>query len=167
MRTQGMRLAGVAYLVAKKAAIGRPPKLLDDALKARVIASVRLGQNRAQAAAVAGIAQSTLFDALARGRNGDPIFAEFAEAVKAAEAAFEKRALIRITKASKLTWQAAAWLLERRHPDRWSVHKEIRHKVDKDVTKMTPAERRAELLRLKQDIAEEERRLDEAGRTIQ
>lgn len=164
-----MRVEGLADAMSSKkpATLGRPPVLLDDAKKARVIAAVRLGQGRNEAAASAGVARSTLFDALARGRRGDPLFADFADAVKAAEAFFERRALSRITKASRGTWQAAAWLLERKHPDRWAVHKEIRQHVTKDASTMTKDERRAELARLKQDIADEERRLDEAGRTIQ
>lgn len=57
-------------------------------------------------------------------KSGDEIarlapLAEFSDAYKKASNEAELRALARITEHGKKEWQAAAWLLERRNPERW------------------------------------------------
>lgn len=154
-----------------KSRTGRPPRLFDEAVQRRVLQAIRLGQSRTRAALYAGVARSTLLDALHRGRIGEPVFTDFADRVKRAEAQFENRALRRITLASKATWQAAAWLLERKDPKRWAMRKELTHNVrDERLAKMTPDEHRVELAKLREEIAAEEKRLAEdagAGGTLQ
>jgi hypothetical protein len=72
---------------------------------------VVIGATYEHAAAYGGIAQSTLYEWL----KAKP---EFSEALKAAEARAVVGWLAKIEKAaSEGTWQAAAWKLERRHPD--------------------------------------------------
>ena len=66
-----------------------------------------------------GISKQTGYDWLKRGESGEDPFLTFSDAVKKAQAIGEY-ALVRIVQnASFKSWQAAAWLLERRFPDRW------------------------------------------------
>lgn len=58
-----------------------------------------------------------------RRRNPD-----FATAIKEAEANAERLFLSRILKHSEKQWTAAAWLAERRFPERWKRHDTV--KVD-------------------------------------
>lgn len=71
------------------------------------------------AAEIAGIGQSTLYNWLKLGREGVAKYKPFADAVEEAIAKSELVLLERIHEASKHTWQAAAWILERRFPERW------------------------------------------------
>lgn len=50
---------------------------------------------------------------------------EFSDAVKRAQAKFKKGLLGTIQKASVKSWQAAAWILERRHKDDYALRQEI------------------------------------------
>lgn len=77
----------------------------------RLLASLRLGATHRIAAQCAGIGVSTMRDWL----RDKPMFAD---AVREAEAYGAVLMLERITTAANEgTWQAAAWLLERRYPD--------------------------------------------------
>src|SRR5690242_1986668 len=78
-------------------------------VKERVLEATRLGATRARAAAAAGIAESLLYDMMAKD-------VEFLEAVQKAEGERADEALAAIRKAAPDSWQAAAWYLERRYP---------------------------------------------------
>ena len=54
-----------------------------------------------------------------RGRAGESPFREFQEAVKAAEATAEARAVAVIVGAMLEDWKASAWYLERKNYKRW------------------------------------------------
>jgi len=86
------------------------------------------------AAAYAGISKDTLYAWLKRGqrekekKEKDPSyeipkyerqFVRFSDAVEKALAEAEMRDVMIIYEASKEQWQAAAWRLERKFPDRW------------------------------------------------
>lgn len=103
--------------------MGRPSKL-DDLTAQRVVQAVAKGVPRDTAARLARISPTTLYKYLRLGRAGDPEFVEFAQRVKAAEAEAEDEllGLIRDT-ARGGTWQAAAWLLERRMPKKYALRK--------------------------------------------
>jgi len=71
------------------------------------------------AAHEAGVSHETFYDWLTR-------YPDFAEAVKKAEAAFILAALQRIDDAvQKGSWQAAAWLLERKYPAQFGVRQRL------------------------------------------
>ncbi len=57
---------------------------------------------------------------------GDKKKPEFSEAIKKAEMACKQRNIARIQNASKKSWQAAAWWLERKHPEEFA----LRYKVE-------------------------------------
>ena len=104
--------------------VGRPSKFTDD-VRTAIIDSIEAGATYDQAAQCAGIAPSTLFDWKAKGEAGEADFSDFLEQLKTAEAKGDLELLKRIRYAStdpKL-WTAAAWILERRHPETWGKQK--------------------------------------------
>lgn len=111
---------------------GRPTKLTP-AIQAKVCDAIRSGNFRETAATFAGIDRSTLHRWLKRGetkRRG--ACHDFAVAVGKALADSEALLVARIAKAaSEGTWQASAWLLERRHPERWGRRE--RHEIKAEI----------------------------------
>lgn len=79
------------------------------------------------AAARAGIARQTIFDWLKKGgEKKAKIYIDFSDAVKEALEEFKRENVIRIVKAaSDGTWQAAAWILERKFRDEFALRREI------------------------------------------
>jgi transposase len=94
--------------------------------------------SRARAAECAGIGVSTYKGWRKRAETGEEPFASFLADVKEAETEAEAELLERIREHSLTTWQAGAWLLERRYPERYSLKQRIAHEVT-----MTPEQARA------------------------
>lgn len=84
----------------------------------RIIAALRGGNTRRASAWAGGIDQDTFNRWLGR-------FAEFADAVKEAEADAELAMVERVRTAANEQWQAAAWWLERKMKRDWSNRQEI------------------------------------------
>jgi transposase len=102
-----------------KKANGRPPKY-DSEIAGKVIEFIRHGNYVETAAAAAGLSKVTLYEWLKKGaRSKDGEFREFLNAVEKAQAEAEARDVLLISKAAQECWQAAAWRLERKFPDRW------------------------------------------------
>jgi transposase len=122
--------------------MGRPLKL-DDVTAQRIVAAVAKGLPRDTAAKLAAIAPRTLYGWLARGRDGEEPYSQFLHRVKRAEAESEEEMVSRVREASKASWQAAAWWLERRRPERWALRKvEPRDtKTNDGIDSMDPRER--------------------------
>ena len=57
----------------------------------------------------------------------DPIYLQFSDSIQKAVVESELRDLMRIDAAAVKSWQAAAWKLERKHPQRWSRNQKIEH----------------------------------------
>lgn len=112
---------------------GRPekltPKLQDDIVKV-----IRSGNYIETACAFVGINKTTFYDWLKRGarekdrvernprakvRKSERKYVEFSNAIEKALAHAEIRDVAIIGKAAEKEWQAAAWRLERKFPDRW------------------------------------------------
>jgi transposase len=100
--------------------VGRPSKLTPERV-ARLIDALRAGHTREGAAALAGISRSTFnaWLAAAKEPSADPELLSFLDAIKNAEIEAEDALLGIIRAAAPKQWQAAAWILERRSPDRW------------------------------------------------
>jgi hypothetical protein len=105
--------------------VARPTKLTK-AVQERICSALREGNYFSVACEGAGVAASTGREWVARGegrcpgRPAGPPYAAFAAAVKKARAEAEASALRQVRQAANDgTWQAAAWLLERGHPERW------------------------------------------------
>ncbi len=98
--------------------MARPTKL-NDITERKILDATGKGLPRDTVAKLAGIEPSTLYLWLRKGRAGDPEYSEFSASVKRAEAQGEAELVATIRAASSDSWQAAAWLLERRRPERW------------------------------------------------
>lgn len=95
---------------------------LTPALSDKIIGYLRAGAYIETAAAAAGISKQTLYNWLRRAADedeSDPRFAAFAAAVEESQALAEVRDIALIGKAAETQWQAAAWRLERKSPERW------------------------------------------------
>ena len=92
----------------------RPTKFTEP-VRQKVIEAIGIGLNYVLAAQYAGIRKTTLYRWLSLGREGDPVFSQFWEDCKKAEARCAAGAMGVIIQAAKDgKWQASAWMLERR-----------------------------------------------------
>ncbi len=85
-----------------------------------------------------GIDESTFYKWINKAKqdievNKKSIYVEFFQSINEAEAKAEMRHLQNIAKsANDGTWQASAWLLERKHKNRWSNKQEIQLSGDEE-----------------------------------
>lgn len=116
---------------------GQPTKLTPDAIE-RFLTGRRLGVPKKDCAALAGWSEALRCHFLAVGADArdrleeggtltakDRRCLDFLDADEKAEAQFKQAALARIVAAAQQPrhWTAAAWLLERRHPDEFGVRR--------------------------------------------
>lgn len=106
--------------------MGRPTKL-DDLLTKRIVDAVRAGLPWKLAAQAAGVGWSTLKEWKARGRAGEEPFAALVARLERAEgeAAQAAMASILAAAADPRHWTAAAWMLERRHPELFALKRQV------------------------------------------
>ena len=100
-------------------AMGRP-QAYTAAKAGRIVAAIKKGLPYKLAAAAGGVSYATFVRWRNDGSNpdGQPHFREFCKQVRQAEAEAAMRFVSFIEQAAKkANWQAAAWMLERRHPD--------------------------------------------------
>jgi transposase len=98
----------------------RPTKLTPE-VQEKIVTALRAGNYQETSATYAGISVPTFYGWMDRGRN-EPgsIYSEFLEAVEKAKADAEVRDVALIDRAAADgNWQAAAWKLERKFPNRW------------------------------------------------
>lgn len=103
------------------------PELID-----QVVTAIRLGNYAQTACELVGIGTTTYYRWLETAeKSGSPaIYREFRDALKQAEAEAEVRTVARIMRAAEDgTWQASAWYLERKHPEKWGKNDKIRQEV--------------------------------------
>jgi hypothetical protein len=95
----------------------------------KIIKAIELGSYVETAAAFAGISKQTFYNWLKKGaRSKTGLEATLVDAVQKAMASSELRDLSRIEKAAESgIWQAAAWRLERKFPNRWGRKERIEH----------------------------------------
>ena len=110
---------------------GRPTALTDETTQ-RICDRLEIGSTKHAAAAKAGIGVSTFMAWQKRGRDeqqrradgerGNPNetrFIDFLESIEVAELIAEDTLIAKINDAASEHWQAAAWILERRHPEKY------------------------------------------------
>lgn len=119
--------------------VGRLPRDYEDLTKPKrdeICSLVAQGNFLVQACRQVGIDQNVVKKWLAYGEiRPGTVFAEFLRDLEAAEATAEHEALQRVHEAGKdpKYWGAAAWYLERKHPDRWSISSRINLLVKKEL----------------------------------
>lgn len=130
---------------------GRRPKLTDE-IQRIIVETIQVGATFEAAAGRAGVGVQTIHEWRRRGKGEDkdrpstPRLAAFAAAVEKAMADAETGCVSTIRKASRTQWQAAAWLLERRHPDRYGRADRYQVEMHAHVTTENPRERLARIL---------------------
>jgi len=110
-----------------KSTRGRPSKLTPQ-LNNKLLGLIRIGTPMETACRACGLDYVTVREWIRRGkgeheRSPTPEYVNFANGYDKAVAEAEISLLATINIASKKDWKAAAWLLARRHPDRWSEPK--------------------------------------------
>ena len=96
---------------------GPKPKLLNPAILARLCEAIRTGATIELACKYAGINPTVYYDAVNKGKSGDPEWQGVIAAITDAEGAGAVEMLTTVTNAARNgTWPAAAWMLERRYP---------------------------------------------------
>lgn len=127
--------------------MARPTKL-DDEVAARIADAVRLGAPLYMAARAGGVSATTLGEWKRRGRDGEEPFASFLCAIKRAEAEAATTALGVIRGAAEAgTWQAAAWLLERRFAKTFALRREVKAPAEPPLSPEDARKRIGELVR--------------------
>lgn len=95
--------------------MGRRTKLTPDIVQ-KLVEAISIGCTYEQACDYAGIAASTFYAWMSNGRNGKEGFIEFLETIKKANAKSVVANLAVVQRAARDgQWQAAAFILERRH----------------------------------------------------
>ena len=111
--------------------MARPTKLTQEVTD-RICLAIRAGNYAKIAAGMAGIGETTYYKWLdmAEQPNARKEYREFRESIERAEAEAEVSRVARITQAADNgTWQAAAWLLERKHGERWGRNDKLRQEI--------------------------------------
>ena len=92
--------------------MGRKRTTMSEATCEAILRTIKLGLHPERAAQAHGVSPGSMRSH----KNRHP---EFATAIKEAEAEAERNFLGRILQHTQRQWTAAAWVLERRFPDRW------------------------------------------------
>lgn len=110
--------------------------------QANICKLIRAGVPYKHAAKAAGISEATFYAWMKMGREKSRgKYPEFLESVKKAEAESVAEAVARIRKSAEKSWQAAAWWLERRHPEDFAKREYTESKVEAKVEENTTKER--------------------------
>jgi hypothetical protein len=105
----------------RNAPVGRPSKFTEET-RSKILAALRGGNYREVACRYAGVSYQTFRNWLKMGEDpsSPPEYQEFLEAVEKAEADAEVADIALIRKAAQEgSWTAAAWMRERKNPERW------------------------------------------------
>lgn len=126
---------------------GRPSGLTE-AVQQTIVEALELGVPREMAFADAHISRAVFYKWMARGREEKTgRYVEFVDAVENAEAKAVGVYVKIIHKAAPTSWQAAAWMLERRFPDQFAR----KDRISIEALKRTEAESVARELGLDPD----------------
>lgn len=116
---------------------GRKPKLTPGWIK-KFVKYIRQGTPAKIACMACGVDESTYYRWLREARDGqNDLAVRLAAEVEKAEPEFEAAVLRRIYAAADhpRSWQAGAWLLERKFPDRYGKTVMVKHQVERELSK--------------------------------
>lgn len=146
--------------------MARPTKLTPE-IEKKICDYLKEGNYRETAAEMAGIGTTTFYNWLKKGKEAKrkSKFREFRDAVKKAEAFAESYHLQKLRKAGdKGNWQANAWYLERKFPEKWGRKDKLDLKHDGKV-KTEHSGKVETLSRLQRIEAQYDYRSDAGGST--
>lgn len=104
--------------------MGRPSKLTPELVR-KAEQLLAAGNYTTTVCDFLGIDRSTWYKWLEKGRKANRgLYFDFFNTIKRAEAESEVRAVTGILKAGANQWQAFAWFLERKFPERWRRDRE-------------------------------------------
>ncbi len=104
--------------------MGRPLSLTKEVI-AELCTYIENGNTQKDAILMCGFTETTLYDWLKKARANEEagvesIYTELSKSLKKSESRFKAYHIQQIHKASKTTWQASAWLLERKYPKEYA-----------------------------------------------
>ena len=109
----------------------KPYKLIDEGIRSRLLQAIRLGSYIEHACFYAGIDSSTFRKWRQKAENDIEPYKSFWKEVQLAESEAIMRRLARIEKvAEEGNWQADAWVLERKYPDKFGRRDRINVNLD-------------------------------------
>jgi hypothetical protein len=94
-----------------------------------IIEAARAGHFRADQAIAGGVDPKTLRLWVRKGKEGDPVYAEFARRVAAAEFEAKDRLIVKVKAGALTDVRAAQWLLERRWKAQFAARVKVIHSV--------------------------------------
>lgn len=117
--------------VEGKSLVGRPSKFNEN-VKERLLYALSTGNAIEPSCVYAGIDYTTYRKWMQRGeKEGKGVFFEFYEAVNVMIAEAEINLIGKLNNSPD--WKASAWILERRHSERWSASHKIKVEVEKQL----------------------------------
>jgi hypothetical protein len=116
---------------------GRPTRY-SDALADQLCNLIGAGVPIRVASRSLGIGRSTLYEWRDAGRRGLDPYVVFEAKIERALSRAETSLTLNLVRAAQKDWRAAAWWLERRHPERYGAKQTMR--VEKAPAEMTEAE---------------------------
>ena len=124
---------------------GRHTKLTPD-IQSEIVELLKAGNYIDTACGVAGISKKTFYEWMkkANASNRSNRYTVFRNAVKKAQCWSEARDVAIIARHSEESWQASAWRLERKFPDKWGRQKlEVEHsgKIESSVSHIDETDR--------------------------
>lgn len=134
--------------------MARPTKLTPHATE-RIVAAIKNGSPAQDAAALCGIASTTYYRWMREGADGDdPAKREFRQRVIEAKAQLKAACVRQVLKASSKDWKAAAWYLERCHPDEFGRRDRVRVDGEQRVKVEVTAQQRLDKIMADPTIAQ-------------
>ncbi len=108
------------------------PCLLTSELEAKLLSAIEGGLPLKQSAMLAGVCYETLNRWRKRGEieGAPPEFRHFCQALQRSEAIAMQRLVSQVSKAGNTDWRAAAWILERRHPNEFGKIERVESRGD-------------------------------------
>lgn len=121
---------------------------------AKIVAAIRIGLTINNAARAAGVDPGTIYYWKIQAEKGKEPYATVWQSYEQAIAEGERALAGKIAKASDNDWRAAAWILERRHPENWGKQTDVslNGSLNLAVGKMTDEELEIEIQKARREL---------------
>jgi hypothetical protein len=111
-------------------ALAPPNSKISEELVKKICSYIATGNYISVACEAAGIDKATFYRWIEWAEQGKEPYTTLATELKKAEAEAETNRVAKLHLAGDKSWQANAWLLERKQPDRWGQTQRIHQTVD-------------------------------------